>query len=229
MRTVTLAPGRRADIHGDGPRSVLLWHGAEPDQRELLGPLAAGIAGHDLTVVVPDWRSDADDGGRADLLGSVRLARETMTRAGADPDALVVAGWSLGGTAAVSLAVHARRLGITLKGVVLLAAAAEAVDPISGSVLPDPLPPSDATVHVVQGRDDTVVDPGTALILAQRLRAAGYATTITSVGADHGGIVMTRYDAEQARYVPNEAAEVLLTGESVADLVAAATRGSRRR
>jgi len=229
MRTVTHAAGRHADIHGEGRRTVLLWHGSEPEQRDALAPLASGIAAHGLTVVVPDWRSDADDGGRSDLLSSVRLARDTMSHAGADPDTLVVVGWSLGGTAAASLAVHARRLGVALRAVVLLAAAGEAVDPLSGAVLPDPLPPGDAAVHVVLGRDDTVIDPGTSLALAMRLRDAGYATTVTSVGADHGGIAMTRYDAELARYVPSDAADVLMTGESVAELVAAATRGSRRR
>ena len=38
---------------------MLLWHGVGPDERDVLETLAVQTAGYGLTVVVPDWRSDA--------------------------------------------------------------------------------------------------------------------------------------------------------------------------
>ncbi|MBC7633870.1 hypothetical protein, partial [Aeromicrobium sp.] len=79
MITLEHAPGRPSDIHGDTHDPVvLLWHGMEPDQRGLLAPLAQTLVDAGWSVVVPDWDSSAADGGRADLLGSARLARELL-------------------------------------------------------------------------------------------------------------------------------------------------------
>jgi predicted dienelactone hydrolase len=44
---------------------VLLWHGVGPDERDVLEPLARATAALGLMVFVPDWQSDAPDGGRA--------------------------------------------------------------------------------------------------------------------------------------------------------------------
>ena len=75
MDTVEYAPHRLADVYGASSLpTVLLWHGTQADARGTVGPLAELIAGHDLRVVVPDWNSHADDGGRADLLRSVDFA-----------------------------------------------------------------------------------------------------------------------------------------------------------
>ena len=64
-----------------------------------------------VAVVVPDWDSDAPDGGRAHLLASLDFARG-LTRARPDELAtgddgeFVLAGWSRGGRMAVSLALN---------------------------------------------------------------------------------------------------------------------------
>src|SRR5215204_215731 len=113
VSTEEYAPGRSIDIHGDGTKGlVLIWHGRGPNERVALSPLATAVAAQDIRVLVADWNSQADDGGRADLLTSMRYAREHADAIGLDPARLVVVGWSLGGTAAVSLAVHAKRLGL---------------------------------------------------------------------------------------------------------------------
>jgi dienelactone hydrolase len=102
--TQEYAPGRLVDVHGEGTRGiVLLWHGRGADSRTDVAGLAEEIAGHGLTVVVPDWSSYAPDSGRADLLASLEHARGVAADREVDPDRLVVVGWSLGGTAAVGL------------------------------------------------------------------------------------------------------------------------------
>ena len=105
-RGVPYGQGKLLDIYrpapaGGGPApTVLLWHGVGPDERDVLETLAVQAAGYGLTVVVPDWRSDAPDGGRAHLLGSLNFTRERVTGLGglAD-DAIVLAGWSRGAAA----------------------------------------------------------------------------------------------------------------------------------
>src|SRR5271165_4092042 len=107
METVEYAAGRLADIFGNpSQQTVLLWHGQQADARSSVRPLAELLAGHGLGVVVPDWNSYADDGGRADLLGSVHFARERLD----DPDGLVLVGWSMGGLAAAALTIEAQEI-----------------------------------------------------------------------------------------------------------------------
>ena len=132
METVEYAPGRSVDLYGTpSDPTVLLWHGMQTDSRAALRPLAESIAGHRLAVVVPDWNSHADDGGRADLLGSAAFARENATNA----NDLVVVGWSMGGLAAAGLTIHSDAVGMRVGHTVCLAGAFGATDPISGGPL----------------------------------------------------------------------------------------------
>src|SRR6201995_3778133 len=109
MQTVEYAPGRLVDVSGKpAQQTVLLWHGQQPDARATVRPLAELLAGHGLGVVVPDWNSYADDGGRSDLLRSVHFARHRVD----DPDGLVLVGWSMGGVAAAGLTIGGRRIGV---------------------------------------------------------------------------------------------------------------------
>jgi len=108
-RGVPYGQGKRLDIYrqepaGGGPApTVLLWHGVGPDERDVLETLAVQAAGYGLTVVAPDWRSDAPDGGRAHLLGSLDFTRErTAGLGGLADDAIVLAGWSRGGRSAAA-------------------------------------------------------------------------------------------------------------------------------
>lgn len=228
--TAEYSPGRLLEIVGRPDRGiVLLWHGMSVDHRSCLVPLARRVADDGLMVLVVDWNPTAADRGRGDLLGSLRHARELAEQHGLSPDSLVVAGWSLGGTAAASLAVHAKRLGIGLGGVVLIAPAGgdDVVDPISGSPLPRPLPPGAGRcrVDVVYGTDDTVTPPDSVGGLELRLRSSGWATSLHAVEADHGGVVGARYDARTERYLPSSAPAASAAMQQVADVVTAAVSG----
>jgi len=220
------APGRLVDVHGEGAKGVvLLWHGRGADSRAVVADLAHEIAGHGLRVVVPDWRSDGPDGGRADLLGSLAHARETARTLGLDPDGLTVVGWSLGGTAAVGLVMQAATLRIGVGATVLLSPGdgPRALDPFTGSPLPAPIPRvADAgPVHVVCAARDEIATPDLVRGLADRLEAAGWPVTWTEVDADHGSVAMTRYDAELDQFVQADDEGTLTAGRQVAELVAA--------
>jgi dienelactone hydrolase len=205
---------------------VLLWHGRGVDSADWMLPLAERVASNGALAVAPDWSSETSDGGRTDLLTSVRYARDRSIDAGLDPDRLVVAGWSLGGTAAASLAVHAKRLGIALGGVVLIAPAdgPGVVDGISGGPLPRRLPSGEGRcrVDVLYGEHDTSTPPDQVCGLELRLRAAGWATSLQSVDADHGEIVGCRYDARREVYRPSTQARALAGADAVAGVVAEA-------
>ncbi|PRC48713.1 esterase, partial [Mycobacterium sp. ITM-2017-0098] len=97
MQTQEYAPGRSVDLVGDmSAPTVLLWHGMQTDSRAALRPLAEMLSEHGVGVVVADWNSHADDGGRADLLNSVDFARQFLAAA----EGLTLVGWSMGGVAA---------------------------------------------------------------------------------------------------------------------------------
>jgi dienelactone hydrolase len=192
VETVEQAPGRAADVHhGIGPGYALLWHGRGPNERGALAPLARLIAARGPSVVVPDWSSEADDGGRADLLGSARLARERIDTAGGDPDSLVLVGWSLGGTAAAGLTIHARRLGVGIAHTVCLAGAFTAPDPISGDLLTGHLPDGrDRTPFtLMHGLADENVPVAASRAFAQALQLAAWPVEVVELPTDHFGIV----------------------------------------
>lgn len=225
MITEEHAPGRLADVHGDdGAGVVLLWHGRGADSRTVVADLAGEIAGHGWCVVVPDWDSSAPDGGRSDLLSSLEHARGVATARAIDPDRLVVAGWSLGGTAAVGLVMQAPALGIRVAATVLLSPGdgPRALDPFTGEPLPAPFPaaPHAGPVHVVSATRDDIATPDLVRGLEARLRAAGWPTTWTEVEADHGSIAMTRYDVDLDRFVPADDEATLAAGRRVAEIVA---------
>mgnify|MGYP001627452120 CR=1 FL=1 len=182
------APGRAVDVVGDGP-TVLLWHGSGPNERRALAALAEAVAAHGRRVVVPDWDSTSPDLGRADLLGSLRFARESADH---DPDELTLAGWSRGGIAAASLALHQRRLGIGFDRVVGIACTAfQHLDPITGARIETVTPPvqRSTTVAFVHGlRDDRATTEQAHQALAD-WTDAGWATTLTELDADHFTIV----------------------------------------
>ncbi len=224
MITEEYAPGRLADVHGDGTdRVVLLWHGRGADSRTVVADLAHEIARRGVRVVVPDWRSDAPDGGRSDLLASLEHARGVAAELGLDPDGLTVVGWSLGGTAAVGLVMQAPALGVAIAATVLLSPGdgPRALDPFTGEPLPAPIPeaPHAGPVHVVCATRDEIATPQLVRGLADRLEAAGWPVTWTEIDADHGSIAMTRYDAELDRFVPADDESTTAAGRRVAELV----------
>jgi dienelactone hydrolase len=230
MITHELTPGRLIDVRGDNGPVVVLWHGRGGDSRGVLATLSELVAAHGVTVVTPDWDADHADGGRADLLTSVRLAREIATERGQDPDTIVVAGWSLGGVAAVSLALNARRLGVGLGGLVLIAPAdgPRAIDPLSGQPLPTSLPDgaNSCRVDIVYGEQDTITPPDMVCGLELRLRAAGWSTSLHALPGDHGDVAGATYDERRDTFVPSGSARAIEDATVVAALIAAATRPS---
>jgi len=232
VATQEYAPGRRAVLRGTPDRGiVLLWHGRGVDGADWMLPLADRVAAAGLLAVCADWNSEAADGGRSDLLTSLRFVRELAQRHSRDPDTVAVAGWSLGGTAAASLAVHGKRLGIALGGVVLIAPGdgPRAIDAISGSPLPATMPPGDGRcrIDLVYGEDDTSATPDLVSGLELRLRAATWRTSLHAVATDHAGVVGTRFEERTEQYVPSTAAHAVTGVAEVASIVVdAATTAS---
>ncbi len=194
MDTVEYAPGRHADVHaGTGAGHALLWHGQSPDQRSALARLAGLTAELGPTVVVPDWSSEAEDGGRADLLRSLRHTRDTLAATGADPASLVLVGWSLGGTAAAGLTIHARRLGVSVAHTVCLAGGFTAPDPISGELLAASIPDGTrrSPFTLLHGLADDVIPAAASHEFGRALELAGWSVDVVELRTDHVGIVET--------------------------------------
>lgn len=110
---------------------ALVWH----DRGQSAADAIAAVGELDATVLGPTWNPAADDGGRAELLVSVREARELIAARGGNPDDLGLIGIGLGAVAAAGLALHAKRLGIGLGAVWCVAPNWNEPDPISGVLL----------------------------------------------------------------------------------------------
>lgn len=220
METVVYAPGRLADLFGDpAQQTVVLWHGAQTDARTAVRPLAELITGHGLAVVVPDWNSHADDGGRADLLRSVHFARGHAEH----PDGLVLVGWSLGGVAAAGLTVHARQHGVRVAHTVCLAGAFMVRDPICGErvemALADGRDRSPFTL--LHGVADDVVPIGASRAFASTLEHNGWPVSCVELVTDHGAIAGATYDPAADRYSAADDRETLAVATDVARRIAA--------
>lgn len=219
--SVQYAPARWADVCGDrAAPTLVLWHGMQTDARAAVRPLAELVARRGFGVVVPDWDSHAPDGGRSDLLRSVEFAHSWAGELGH----LALAGWSLGGTAAAGLTIHAARFGAAICHTVCLAGAFMATDPISGEQLASSLSADQmgASFTLLHGVGDDVVPISASRTFAAELEKVGWPVTFVELPADHATIAGARYDAPRDRYVPAEDAETLWTAELVADHIAAA-------
>jgi len=227
VETLEYATGRLVDVHrGAGAGQVLLWHGRQPDMRAAVAPLADLIAAHGPTVHAADWNSHADDGGRSDVLGSLRFVRESIETGGGDPDSMVLVGWSLGGTAAAGLTLHARRLGVRFAHTVCLAGGFPAPDPISGDQLlagrlPSSKRPSPFTL--LHGIADDIVPVATSRAFAQQLIQAGWPVDVVELPTDHGGIAGAELDPSGDGYQPATDDATRSVAAEVADRIAALT------
>ncbi|OBI86306.1 alpha/beta hydrolase [Mycobacterium asiaticum] len=218
METVEYAPGRSADVFGgpDQP-TILLWHGMQTDARAAVRPLAGLLAGHGAAVVAPDWNSHADDGGRADLLGSLEFAR------GRADGPIVLVGWSMGAAAAAGVTFDADNLKVQLAHTVCLAGAFMAPDPISGRPVADMLRSEHvgAPFTLLHGLADDVVPVRASRDFAAALEHHGWPVQLAELDADHGTIAGADYDAAADRYVPGTSAAAQRTAAEVAARIAA--------
>ncbi|WP_241002400.1 alpha/beta hydrolase [Streptomyces sp. CB01881] len=229
---VEYAPGRLMDVHrpacGVGPWPVvLLWHGRGPDERDVLRPLANEAAGLGLLVLVPDWRSDEEDGGRAHLLASFGHARRHAAGYGGDPTRFVLAGWSLGGREAVALATHPSTPAED-RPTAAVGIASSYVRPAVTTGEP-PLPllagrPSPVPLWLVHGTRDDLVP---AELTRELSDAVGNpASRLLEPDTDHAGVVLTEFDPAISRCRPARAAHAVDAGRATARVLAEAARAS---
>lgn len=231
MTSREYSPGRRAHLFGSPDHGIaLLWHGRGIDQGRAMQPIAERVAAAGLLAISVDWSSEEPDRGRGDLMSSLRFARELASEHGLDPDRIVLAGWSLGATAALGVAMHTEALGTPVAGVVLIAPGdgPRAVNPTTGTPLPATFPAGShrAPITLVFGQDDLSSTPDLVSGLELRLRAAGWTTSLHAVDADHAGVVGARFDERTERYLPSRTGRARAAADTVADLVVAATRPS---
>lgn len=233
-----LAPGpsgQRLDVHRPAGATaaiptVLLWHGIGPDERDVLEPLARTAAARGLLVLVPDWRSDAADGGRAHLLESLAFVRKEAGGLGGDGESCVLAGWSAGAGSALGVALRPEIAGgwrpravVGVAGRYDLTARTTGTAPLADLAAGrDPGVP----VHLVHGSRDAVLDAHHSRDLAEALRAAGHAVTLQEPETDHAGVIMTEYDPAADRCVPTTAEHALCAGRLVAGVLAEAAGGA---
>jgi dienelactone hydrolase len=201
---------------------VLLWHGRGPNERSVLTTLAGQVAERGPTVVVPDWNSEAEDGGRDDLLRSLRFTRDLMKAEGHEPDSLVLVGWSLGGTAAAGLTIHARRLSVGVARTVCLAGGFVAPDPISGDVLSGHFSSRDPSpITLIHGIADDIAPVAMSRAFAQVLEQSQWPVELLELPTEHFGIVGAAYDAASDTCLPATNEHALAVVTEVADRIAA--------
>ncbi|MGW6398028.1 alpha/beta hydrolase [Streptomyces sp. NPDC055134] len=227
IRTVTYPTGREQkplDIHNspqaDAP-CVLLWHGLGTDERDVMIPLAQGMAERGLTVLVPDWRSDTPDEGRAHLTDSLRFAHDF---AGASRQ-LVVAGWSAGAGAALGVALDPELFSDRPPAAVVgIAGRYGRPARTTGAVPLQALGRATARVPVrlVHGTEDASVPVDSSRELHEALRAHGWDCALSEQATDHAGVLGCVYNPVAGRCVAD--ASVSAFGEATAEVVAAVAR-----
>lgn len=237
-RGIPYGHGKLLDIYRPGAAgirpapTVLLWHGVGLDERGVLETLATATAGYGLTVVVPDWRSDAPDEGRAHLLTSLAFTRSHAAGLGGrGEDAIVLAGWSRGGRAAAAVGVRPDVVGGWRPlGVVCLAAAFIRTAPTTGSCPVDDLLTTDVPAvpfWLVHGTQDDISPVTESREFAAALSRKGWPVRLEEPPTDHGGVVGTEYEFGIGRCRPATAAHAIAAGALSARLIAEAAGVAR--
>ncbi|MCC3774722.1 alpha/beta hydrolase fold domain-containing protein [Streptomyces sp. UNOB3_S3] len=231
--------GKSLDVHRPAPGAgrppvVLLWHGVGPDERDVMRPLAEAVAREGLLVLVPDWRSDEPDGGRAQLLASLEFARARAAELGGDPERLVLAGWSAGGSAAVGVALRPEvAAGHRPMAVVSIASRYDLPNRTTGTVpLADLTDLTEATglaeatpapmITLVHGTADALIPAARSRELRDALAARHWPVALEEPVTDHAGVIMTEYDPAAGRCRSSENPGVLAAGRATARAIARA-------
>jgi dienelactone hydrolase len=217
-------PTGALDVHAAAsPRSfVVLWHGRGPNERHVLRPLAEGLRIDGHTVVVPDWDHTSADGGVGPLLASLELASSLASSAGAP---LVLAGWSLGGTAALSIALYAHS-SARPGAVVGLAADVSEHSPLDGTVPLESVAPRAGVppLFLLHGAEDDVVDADGAVRFQRACADAGVACELALVASDHAGVIGAEYDPDRRECVSSERASARIGLAAAVRLVGVAAQ-----
>ncbi|MFI0965050.1 alpha/beta hydrolase [Streptomyces sp. NPDC021080] len=235
------AGGQRLDVYR--PRTaptaspvVLLWHGRGPDERDVLAALARAAAASGVVCFVPDWRPDAHDGGRSHLSESVLFVQRYGADFGGDSARIVLAGWSLGGKAAMAAALKPSALeGWRPRAVVGIAGGYTGPAPLTGRAPIDELTGTEESVPaipvwLIHGTADPVVDVEQSRRLHAALRHRGWPTSLHETDTDHAGVIMTEYDPVHHRCRPSDADHAVRGGNRTAQLlVRAANTGASAR
>ncbi|MER7515660.1 alpha/beta hydrolase [Streptomyces sp. NPDC126499] len=231
------AGGQRVDVYrpATAPAAspvALLWHGRGPDERDVLAPLARAAAGLGLVCFVPDWRPDAEDGGRAHLRESAVFVQRSAAAFGGDSGRTTLAGWSLGANAALAAALDPYALdGWRPRAVVGLAGAYSRSQPLTGRAPLDELTSVESAlpslpVRLVHGAADPIVGVEESRRLHTALRQRGWPASIEEPGTDHAGVIMTAYDPASQRCRLSHAPHALRAGNRAARLLADAAHGT---
>ncbi|MEU1624788.1 alpha/beta hydrolase [Streptomyces sp. NPDC020096] len=224
--------GKQIDVYlpaagagGDVP-TALLWHGRGPDERDVLGPLARQVARRGLIVLVPDWRSDATDGGRGHLLESLEFAREQTPGYGGRSDRIVLAGWSAGAPAAMGVALRPELVGgWRPMAVVGIASRYDWPARTTGSSPLDDLAATTAgpvPIWLVHGTADTTMESRYSQEFALALQDRGWPVRLEEPATDHAGAVLTEYDPELDRCRAARSAHAVEGGLLTAQVIARA-------
>lgn len=217
-----------AGVSHPGP-AVLFWHGRGPDERDVLGPVARAAAELGVIVLVPDWRPDAPDGGRTHLKESAVFVRQNVAAFGGDPERIALAGWSLGGKAAVGVALNAAAFGDWRpQAIVGIAGSYGSAAPTTGTVPIDDLRPGGGLlppipVWLVHGTQDPVVEVERSRELRTALEEQGWPVSLDEVATDHAGVIMTEYVPGHDRCLPSTAGHAVEAGSRTADILARAS------
>ncbi|MCQ4082813.1 carboxylesterase family protein [Streptomyces sp. RB6PN25] len=225
--------GQWLDVHMPAPAPsatpvVLLWHGSGRNEKDVLVPLAQDVARYGVLVFVPDWRPDAQDRGRADLLASLRYVRDHAASFGGDPARIALAGWSAGAGAAVGMALAPEPDGgwrpsaaVGISGRYDMPARSTGSAPLS-DLERCGLPP--VPIHLVHGVEDAVLSSRHSHDFHIALQANGWPAHLVSPATDHAGVVMTEYDPEQGRCRPARTDHAMRAGRATAGVIARAAR-----
>ncbi|MGW2472218.1 alpha/beta hydrolase [Streptomyces sp. NPDC001665] len=224
------ASGQRLDVYrsataSDASPSVLLWHGRGPEERDVLAPLARAAASLGVVCFVPDWRPDADDGGRAHLRESAVFVRQNAAAFGGDAGRIALAGWSLGSKAAVAAAMSPGALdGRRPCAVVGISGGYTRPEPLTGRAPMDEVVGAEESlpaipVRLIHGSADPAVDVQQSRHLHAALQQRGWPTSLDEPDTDHAGVIMTEYDPESRRCRPSQADHAVRAGSRTARLL----------